>query len=256
MEKGQYLAAMRQGWSSCTACGLCQDRQNVVFGYGNPNAQTMIIGEIPGENEDRQGVPFVGKAGRFLDLLLAMASARKEVTAIYDDIKKIRYEEDSIPYHVKLRNLLLDEYYFTNVVMCRPLEKRDPLPKEMEACRVRLLEEIYTVDPVVIVTAGSVASTAIVGKKVSTTSQQGDMRDVELPGRIIPVCYPVIPILHPSYVLRTNDLGERGLAAQTYNHLLRAAEIVDAFNLQHHGIPKPKRPKKEQVDDEEKRAPR
>ena len=248
MDKQQYLNAMYQAWSGCTACGLCQDRQQVVFGYGNPNAQVMIIGEAPGENEDRQGLPFIGAAGHLLDQYLAFVSAREEVQECVKTLNKLRSEDDRYAYRRQLRDLLLEDYYFTNVVMCRPPENRDPIPKELEACRVRLIEQIYTVDPVVIVSAGSIATTALVGKKVSITSQRGELLDIEIPGRVVPVKYPLMPVLHPSYLLRKNDFNQKGGdGTKTFNDFVRVMEIVDAYNFRHYGVTPPKRPKKEPI---------
>ena len=248
MDKGKYLAVMNNGWANCTACGLSADRQQVVFGYGNPNAQVMIIGEAPGENEDRQGLPFVGVAGQLLDQYLAYVSAREDVQQTVDTLNKCKREDDQWRYRLRLRELLLEDYYFTNIVMCRPPENRDPIPKEMEACRSRLIEQIYTIDPVVVVAAGSIPATALVGKKLSITSQRGELMDIEIPGRLGPVRYPLMPILHPSYLLRTNDFRQKGgNGTKTYNDFVRIMEIVDAYNLRHHGIHPPKRPKREPV---------
>lgn len=248
MDKQQYLTVIQQCWSGCTACGLCEDRRQIVFGYGNPNAQVMVVGEAPGDSEDRLGFPFVGASGQLLDQYLAAVSAREDVQEVSDIMTKIRDREDRYPYQMKLRELLLEDYYFTNIVMCRPPENRDPIPKEMEACRARLVEQIYTVDPVVIVSAGSIATTALVGKKVSITTQRGELLDVEIPGRILPVRYSLMPVLHPSYLLRTNDFKQKGgNGTKTYNDFVRVMEIVDSFNLRHYGTPLPKRPKKEPV---------
>jgi uracil-DNA glycosylase family 4 len=248
MNKDQYLTAMHNGWSSCQACGLCQERQQVVFGYGNPDAQVMIVGEAPGENEDRQGVPFIGAAGQLLDQYLAYVSVRDDVHETVDTLNKLRNDDDRWTYRRRLRELLLEDYYFTNVVMCRPPENRDPIPKEMEACRARLVEQIYTIDPVIIVSAGSISTTALVGKKVSITSQRGELMDIELPGRIGPVRYPLMPVLHPSYLLRSNDFKQKGgNGTKTYNDFVRVMELVDSYNLRHYGTPLPKRPKKEPV---------
>lgn len=246
MDKIQYLTALQEAWADCTACGLCQDRKQTVFGYGNPNAQVMIVGEAPGENEDREGVPFIGAAGQLLDQYLAYVSFREDVQEAVDTLNKMRNDEDRWVYRRKLRELLLEDYYFTNIVMCRPLENRDPIPKEMDACRTRLVEQIYTVDPVIIVSAGSISTTALVGKKVSITSQRGELMDVEIPGRVITVRYPVMPVLHPSYLLRSNDFRQKGgNGTKTFNDFVRVMEIVDAFNFRHYGTPLPKRPKKE-----------
>jgi len=248
MDKNQYLSAMYQGWSSCQACGLCAERQQVVFGYGNPDASVIIIGEAPGENEDRQGVPFVGAAGQLLDQYLAAVSYREDVQETVDTMNKLRNQDDRVSYQRRLRELLLEDYYFTNVVMCRPPENRDPIPKELDACRARLIEQIYTIDPVIIISAGSIATTALVGKKVSITSQRGELMDIEIPGRLGAVRYPLMPVLHPSYLLRSNDFRQKGgNGTKTYNDFVRAMEIVDAYNEQHKGIPRPKRPKREPV---------
>lgn len=246
--KEQYLASLRHAWADCHACGLCNERRQTVFGYGNPDAQVMIIGEAPGENEDKTGDPFVGAAGQLLDQYLAYVSARDEVQDCVNTLNKLRNEDDRFSYRRKLRELLLEDYYFTNVVMCKPPENRDPIPKEMDACRARLIEQIYTIDPVVVVAAGSIAATAIVGKKVAITSQRGELLDIDIPGKVVPVRYPMMPILHPSYLLRVNDFKQRGgNGTKTYNDLVRVMEIVDAYNLRHHGVPIPKRPQKEPI---------
>jgi DNA polymerase len=246
--KEAYLRALRHAWADCHACGLCNERQQTVFGYGNPDAPVMIIGEAPGENEDRLGDPFVGAAGQLLDQYLAYVSARDEVQDCVATLNKLRNEDDRFAYRRKLRELLLEDYYFTNIVMCRPPENRDPIPKEIDACRARLIEQIYTVDPVVVVAAGGNAATALVGKKISITSQRGELLDIDIPGKVLPVRYPLMPVLHPSYLLRVNDFKQQGgNGTKTYNDFVRVMEIVDAYNLRHRGIPIPKRPKKEPV---------
>jgi uracil-DNA glycosylase len=242
MEKLPYLRAMWEGWKDCHACGLCQDRTQIVFGQGNLDAQVMIIGEAPGENEDRQGVPFIGQAGQILHQFLGDVSARREVIDAYlavsaknsspGDIKKARAD---------LHGLLLEEFYFTNIVMCRPPDNRDPIPKEMEACRSRLLEQIYTVDPVVIVAAGRIAAQALLSKNASITAIHGQIFDVEFKGRAVTYRYPMMAILHPSYIMRRNDFRQKGgEAAQTRDNLLRVMQIVDEYNLRHYGIEKPR----------------
>lgn len=245
MNKSEALGWLQQAWSACTGCGLCEHRNSVVFGYGNPNAQVLIIGEAPGETEDRTGVPFVGAAGQLLDQYLGYASVRDDVQELIETINrsKSRAEAD----RRDLRNLLLDEFYFTNVVMCRPPDNRDPIPKEMEACRTRLFEQIYLIDPVLIITAGRIATEALVGKKISITSARGEMFDIEIPGRVQPVKYPVVAILHPSYLLRKNDFKQKGgEGVKTYNDFIRVMNIVDNYNEKHYGVPIPtNRPKME-----------
>lgn len=245
MNKSEALGQLQQAWSTCRGCGLCEQRNSVVFGYGNPYSQVMVIGEAPGETEDRLGVPFIGAAGQLLDQYLGYASIRDDVRELIEAINKAKSKVGSE--RRDLRDLLLDEFYFTNVVMCRPPDNRDPIPKELEACRTRLYEQIYLVDPILIVTAGRIATEALVGKKVSITSARGEMFDIEIPGRTQSVRYPVIAVLHPSYLLRKNDFRQKGgEGVKTYNDFIRVMNISDKYNESHFDIQIPNnRPKME-----------
>lgn len=247
MNKVEALGWLQQSWNACRGCGLCEGRNSVVFGYGNPNAQVMIVGEAPGENEDRTGLPFVGAAGQLLDQYLGYSSAREDIRELIETINKNKKSNHADTDRKGLRNLLLDDFYFTNVVMCRPPDNRDPLPKELEACRPRLLEQIYLVDPIVIVAAGKIAATAVIGKKITITQDRGEMFDVEIPGRIQNIKYPVIAILHPSYLLRKNDFKQKGgEGVKTYNDFVRTMNVIDKFNEDHYGASIPAtRPKME-----------
>jgi DNA polymerase len=247
MNKGAELAQLQQLWSNCQGCSLRDERHNVVFGYGNPNAQVMIIGEAPGESEDRHGVPFIGSAGQLLDQFLGSSSCREEVQDTVDEINSARRDDQRNAYRAKLRDLLLEEFYFTNVVMCRPPENRDPIPREMEACSSRLNYQVYLVDPQLIVTAGRIATEALLKKKVSITQSRGELFDVNIPGRFGPVVYPVLAILHPSFLLRKNDFKQKGGDGQkTYNDFVRMMNIIDKFNESHYEMPIPSnRPKME-----------
>jgi uracil-DNA glycosylase family 4 len=245
MDKLEALSRLQQAWGACKSCGLCEQRNSIVFGYGNPNAQVMIIGEAPGETEDRTGLPFIGAAGQLLDQYLGYSSIRDNVKELVESINRTKSKAEAD--RRELRSLLLDEFYFTNVVMCRPPENRDPLPKEIEVCRIRLLEQIYIVDPVLIVTAGRIASEALIGKKISITSSRGEMFDIDVPGRTQNVRYPVVAILHPSYLLRKNDFKQKGGdGVKTYNDFVRVMNIIDKYNESHFEIPIPaNRPKME-----------
>lgn len=108
----------------CTKCELCRSRTNAVPGNGSPTAEVMFVGEGPGINEDRQGLPFVGNAGRFLDEMLQAAG----------------WDRDSV--------------FVTNVVKCRPPGNRDPLPDEIAACSEYLDRQLEAIDPLMIVTLG------------------------------------------------------------------------------------------------------
>jgi DNA polymerase len=253
MDKTKYLSALQESWSSCKACPLHEERIQTVFGYGNPDAQVMIIGEAPGENEDRVGIPFVGQAGLYLDQFLANVSADPTIIAIWERLMAIKggnqqAEEARNEERINLREQLLNEFYICNVVMCRPPENRDPSPKEVVACSTRLHEQIYTVDPVLILAMGRIAAQAIIGKKIAITSARGQLFDVEFQGRGVTYRYPVMALLHPSYLLRINDINTKGGEnARTYNSLLKAMALLDQFNLLHHGTPLPHRPQPEKI---------
>lgn len=242
------LLWLHQTWAQCQGCNLCKERHTLVFGDGNPDAQIMIVGEAPGETEDKYGLPFIGSAGQLLDQYLAQASEKERIQEIFDKLTSTKNSRDKEGYRVELRNELLNEVYFTNAVMCRPPENRDPIPKELEACRTRLIEQIYLIDPVLIITAGRIATEALLEKKISITQSRGEMFDFHIPGRIQEkVWYPVLAILHPSYLLRKNDFRQKGgEGAKTYNDFIRTMNVLDKFNEAHYGIPIPAtRPKME-----------
>lgn len=230
MSKHENLAVLQGLWSSCQSCLLHQERRSVVFGYGNPDAQILVVGEAPGMNEDREGVPFVGQAGVLLDQLLASVSV---------DPTLIEFAEQEKFPPVEVRDILLHYIYYTNVVACRPPENRDPATTEQEVCRTRLHEIIYQVDPVIIIALGRIAAEALLGKKCPVTSNRGMIRDIEVPGRTGPVIYPMMVALHPAYLLRVNDFGQgtEGMSGKTYEDILRAHRITDQFNWLHYGLP-------------------
>ena len=247
MNNIEALNWLQQAWATCRGCGLCEERNSIVFGYGNPNAQILIVGEAPGENEDRQGLPFVGAAGQLLDQYLGYASIREDIRDLVDNINREKGKKSGESDRRELRNLLLDEFYFTNIVMCRPPDNRDPIPKEIEVCKTRLLEQIYLVDPILVIAAGKIAASSILGKKVTITQERGEMFDIDIPGRIHNVRYPMLAVLHPSYLLRKNDFKQKGGdGVKTYNDFVRSMNIVDKFNEAHYGMPIPtNRPKME-----------
>ncbi len=162
------LAALVSRVGDCRACVLCEERNTIVFGAGNPSAGIIFIGEGPGANEDIQGEPFVGRAGKLLDKILA---------AIDLD-----------------RNSL----YITNIVKCRPPGNRTPAKDEVAACWWILEEQIRIMQPGVIVAMGAPASRTMtgssegIGKLRGTIHRYGDI--------------PVIPTYHPAALLRTEAL--------------------------------------------------
>lgn len=234
--KHGYLEQLRTSWSNCQACPLHEKRKQIVFGYGNVDADIMIIGEAPGANEDEQGVPFVGNAGNLLDMYLAQASVNPEAKQM---VQAHEYDFG------RLRQIFLEEYYFTNVVMCRPPENRDPTAKELAACRARLLEQIYTVDPMLVIATGKIPSGALLGvRDFPITTGRGKLIDIDLPGRTVSYKLPVLAVLHPTYLLRENDFNQsNGYGERTFWDFVKAHHILDKLRERHYGtLPPPTRP--------------
>ena len=130
---------------SCEKCGLCKTRTNVVFGVGNTDADILFVGEGPGENEDLQGEPFVGKAGQLLD---------KYLQVIGLDRKK--------------------NIYIANIVKCRPPQNRDPLPEEQELCIEWLRAQTKLIKPKIIVCLGRIAAQRLISPDFKITRQHGE----------------------------------------------------------------------------------
>jgi uracil-DNA glycosylase family 4 len=159
------LADVEREALGCTRCPLAGGRTTVVFGVGNPTADVMFVGEGPGEQEDLEGKPFVGRSGRLLDRLM-----------------------------LEEMGLTRRECYIANVVKCRPPQNRDPLPDEIEACRPYLQAQLHLIDPKVIVTLGNFATKLILSTTQGITRLRG--RAYPLDGRM------VVPTYHPAAVLR------------------------------------------------------
>lgn len=150
---------------NCTQCGLCEGRHNVVFGVGNIHADIMFVGEGPGEQEDLQGEPFVGRAGQLLDEMLSIIDlSRKE------------------------------NCYIANIVKCRPPQNRDPLEVEQDACIGYLENQIALVQPKIIVCLGRIAATRLIREDYRITKEHGQW--VEKDGVWMTAIY------HPSALLR------------------------------------------------------
>lgn len=135
--------SLRQECLSCRACGLAETRTNVVFGVGTPEAEVLFIGEGPGANEDAQGEPFVGRAGKLLDDMLAMIGLDRS------------------------------RIYITNSVKCRPPQNRDPLNTEKEACRGYLRRQVELMRPKIIVCLGRISAAEIIKDDFKITREHG-----------------------------------------------------------------------------------
>lgn len=152
--------------AGCTRCALAEGRQHTVFGVGSRAARWMIVGEAPGAQEDRLGEPFVGRAGKLLDAMLAALGTRRE------------------------------EVFITNIVKCRPPGNRDPKPEEAEACRGYLLAQIEHVRPRLMLALGRVAAQQLLGVQTPVGRLRGRVH--EGPGGC-----PLVVTYHPAYLLRT-----------------------------------------------------
>lgn len=138
------LSTLQAHCLTCTRCPLCQTRQHVVFGQGVENAEVLFVGEGPGQSEDEQGLPFVGRSGQLLD---------KYLFAIDLDRTK--------------------NCYIANIVKCRPPQNRDPLPDESEACMPWLREQFRILRPKIVVCLGRIAAQRMIRPGFSVTKEHG-----------------------------------------------------------------------------------
>ena len=158
------LGDLKEFIGDCTKCKLCHCRTNLVFGEGSHDARLVFVGEGPGREEDLEGRPFVGEAGRLLDRIIkAMGFNREDV-------------------------------YICNVVKCRPPKNRDPEGDEMEACLPFLKKQLSLIKPDVISTLGRVASQCLLGEEFSITRERGKWHSF--------MDTPLMPTYHPAYLLR------------------------------------------------------
>jgi uracil-DNA glycosylase family 4 len=165
------LDELRTALGECERCKLCKGRTNIVFGVGDPHARLMFVGEGPGEDEDRAGKPFVGKAGALLDDIIT-----------------------------KGMGLRRDDVYIANVVKCRPPNNRNPEPDEIVACEPFLRRQIELVRPEVVVSLGNFATQALLGDRTPISRRRG--RWHEFAG------VSLMPTFHPAYLLRNpSDKG-------------------------------------------------
>ena len=182
---------LREAVAACTACKLCQGRQQTVFGVGNPQAHWMIVGEAPGEQEDRQGEPFVGKSGQLLDnMLRAIHLTRQDAPA---------------PQQV----------YIANTVKCRPPGNRNPQPDELAQCEPFLIRQVELVRPKIILAMGRFAVQSLLRSNEPIGRLRGRVHDYQ--------GVPLIVTYHPAYLLRS--LEEK---ARAWDDLCLAVETVKA----------------------------
>ena len=155
---------------NCTKCDLCEGRTNLVFGVGKKDADIMLIGEGPGENEDLQGQPFVGRSGQLLDKFLASVDLSRD------------------------KNV-----YIANMVKCRPPKNRDPKPEEQDMC-INWLREQFKIKPKIIVCVGRISAQKLIDKNFKVTQQHGEFIDKN--GTLFMGTY------HPAAILRNPNNKE------------------------------------------------
>lgn len=167
-DKGQVgLKKVRELLGKCARCPLFESRNHIVFGEGNPNADLLFIGEAPGFEEDRTGIPFVGAAGSlFTKMLNAMGLEREEV-------------------------------YIANILKCRPPRNRDPLPEEKDHCKPFLLAQLQCIEPGIIITLGRIAAQTLLDTTTPISVLRGEFRQF--------LEWQVMPTFHPAYLLRNKS---------------------------------------------------
>lgn len=175
-------ADLQQQVASCTACGLCQTRTQAVFGKGNPRARLMLVGEAPGAEEDKQGLPFVGKAGQLLDNMLSAIGLGQ------------------------------DDVFIANVLKCRPPGNRNPAADEIAACADYLRWQIAHVQPEVLVTLGRFAAHALLQSDAAIGALRRETHQYQ--------GIPLFVTFHPAYLLRSP--GEKAKAWQDLLAIRRA----------------------------------
>ncbi|MBO9328653.1 uracil-DNA glycosylase [Achromobacter sp. HZ01] len=165
------LDEMREQVVACEACGLCKGRRNAVFGHGGQPTRWLVVGEAPGEQEDRQGQPFVGRSGQLLDAMLSAVSMSRE-----------------------------RDVFITNVIKCRPPGNRNPKPEEIAACSPYLMRQIALLKPQRILVLGRFAAQTLLGTDATIGSLRGRIHQLKTEdGQQI----PVVVSYHPAYLLRS-----------------------------------------------------
>ncbi|CAM3746115.1 Type-4 uracil-DNA glycosylase [Bordetella sputigena] len=173
------MASLRERVLECTACGLCRGRRQAVFGMGAEQARWLVVGEAPGEQEDRQGLPFVGRSGQLLDAMLAAVGMGRD-----------------------------RDVYIANVIKCRPPGNRNPKPEEIAACRPYLMRQIALLKPQRILVLGRFAAQTLLETDAAIGSLRGRVHALKTDAGEI----PMVVSYHPAYLLRSP--GEKARAWQ------------------------------------------
>ncbi|MFO7617641.1 MAG: uracil-DNA glycosylase [Bacteroidales bacterium] len=192
----EQLSRMKREVRDCTRCELHLKRTQAVFGTGNPFAGLMLIGEGPGEEEDRQGEPFVGKSGQLLDKILEAAGFSRE-----------------------------ENVYIANIVKCRPPGNREPKPEERAACLPYLMQQIQLIQPEIIILLGSTALKGLIDPEGRITQLRGKW--ITWNG------IHVMPTYHPSALLRNPEL-KKDVWEDFKNVVSKYRELIDPHHHSNH----------------------
>jgi DNA polymerase len=158
------LELLNKEIANCSLCKLGQTRTNIVYGVGNPDAELVFVGEAPGRDEDQQGIPFVGRAGRLLTKIIEAMDLKRE------------------------------DVYICNIIKCRPPENRNPLPEEIEACEPFLIKQLESIKPKAICALGKFAAQTLLKTETPISTLRGSFQDYH--------GIPLMPTYHPAYLLR------------------------------------------------------
>lgn len=173
-ERREKLVSVFREARECTRCALSDSRTQVVFGSGNADADLMFVGEAPGAEEDRQGLPFVGRSGAFLTRSLGEVGIDRE------------------------------DVFIANTLKCRPPENRDPLASEIETCQPWLFEQIDLIEPRVVATLGNFSTKLLTGEPTGITKVHGKAVGRRLGTRSV----WLFPLFHPAAALRSTSVAE------------------------------------------------
>lgn len=182
------LEKIRKSLGDCQRCKLGKTRKNLVFGTGNPHARLVFVGEGPGADEDRQGEPFVGEAGRLLDRIIgAMGLQRADV-------------------------------YICNVVKCRPPGNRDPEADEIAACSPFLLRQMQAIKPEAVVALGKVAAQMLLESKEPISRMRGRFHDFH--------GIPLMPTYHPAFLKRKEAEGDKEAFWEVWDDMTQVLRLL------------------------------
>ncbi len=197
-ERSRHIAtldwpALREAVAGCRACSLCETRRQTVFGVGHAQAHWMVVGEAPGEQEDRQGEPFVGAAGQLLDAMLRALSLT-------------RSDADDVPPERRV--------YIANTLKCRPPGNRNPTPDELRRCEPFLLRQLELLKPKIVLAMGRFAVQSLLASSEPVGKLRGRVHRLQ--------GVPLVVTYHPAYLLRS--LPDK---ARAWEDLCLAAQVAD-----------------------------